>query len=303
MNNQYLKDATAGKSTKEALDLATEATQLKTKLPYATGDVTQIQKALLSFGKNILRNKQLTKFTKLVNRYVETTKTNIPSDLNEFVTYYVKNKPKMINLYSANKVVKALGGKYTTTEAKQMYIMFWTSLMITEHNKRVDEVTALSKQYNEDYYGTKIDIRKPVIRDNKAVTTSIDLQDLETAVRYEGRLKLRSDKAAYKLPTYTTDSIRSDITSKQKHNLERYGNLKLLFLNNLMVALDKAHWTDAFDLAKQLIDDGHLADVYNAYISSNISVVFEYSESVGDGGSDQQIFIDKLQKFVDKHKK
>lgn len=303
MNNSFIKNAMTGKSVQAALDLASEATKLKTKLPYASGDATQIQKALLSFSKNVLRNKQLNKFSGVVTKYVDATKTTIPSDLNEFVTYYVKNKPKMINLYGANKVVSALGGKYTTTEAKQMYVMFWTSLMITEHNKRVDEVASLSKQYSEDYYGHKIDIRKPVIRDDKVVTTSIDLSDLEAGIKHEGRLQLRSDKSAYKLPTHTTDDIRSDITSKQKHKLERYSNLKLLFLNNLMVALDKAHWDDAFDLAKQLIDDGHLADVYNAYISSNIGIVFEYSEAVGDGGSDQQIFIDKLQKFIDKHKK
>lgn len=302
MNNP-LENANKGTSVQAALDLATKATEAKKKLPYATGNVKEIQKALLSFSKNVLRNKQLNKFTKLVTKYVKTTKTNIPSDLNEFVTYYVKNKPKTVNLYIDNKVVKNLKVKYTTTEAKKLYIMFWTSLMITEHNKRVNEVELLSKQYNEEYYGHKIDIRKPVIRDGKVVTTSINLSDLEDDIKHEGRLKLRSDKAAYKLPTHTNDDIRVDITSKQKHNLERYGNLKLLFLNNLMVALDKAHWDDAFDLAKQLIDKGHLADVYNAYISSNISIVFEYSETVGDGGSDQQIFIDKLQKFIDKHKK
>ena len=152
----------------------------------------------------------------------------------------------------------------------------------------------------ENYYGQKIDIRVPVSRDGKIVGETIDIEQLQEATKYEGRLELRSKKATYKLPSSTSNEIRSSIVDNKNYDLTKFKNLKLLFLSNLMTALQKSHWDDAYELAKLLIKKGKLAAVYNSYIKSNIQIVFEYNEGVTDGNSDHQIFIDKLKKEANK---
>lgn len=302
MKNKFLDRAIQGTALDDALRLSEQLMKAKQKMPYASGSKKDIGAGLKSFSKAVLKNKQLDKFVGIVNKYEQQT-NNITetSNLQTFVNYYVSNRPKFVSMPGyTDGMKKIVGASYTEKEAKALYVQYWTSKIITEHNKRVKTAEKLAKKFDEKYYGQKIDIRVPVSRDGKIVGQTIEIEQLQEATKYEGRLELRSKKATYRLPTSTSKEIRSSIVDNKNYDLAKFKNLKLLFLSNLMIALQKSHWDDAYELSKLLIEKGRLAAVYNSYIKSNIQIVFEYNEGVADGNSDHQIFIDKLKKEADK---
>lgn len=302
MKNKFLDRAIQGTALDDALRLSEQLMKAKQKMPYASGSKKDIGAGLKSFSKQVIKNKQLDKFVGIVNKYEQQT-NNITetSNLQTFVNYYVSNRPKFVSMPGyTDGMKKIVGASYTEKEAKALYVQYWTSKIITEHNKRVKTAEKLAKKFDEKYYGQKIDIRVPVSRDGKIVGQTIEIEQLQEATKYEGRLELRSKKATYRLPTSTSKEIRSSIVDNKNYDLAKFKNLKLLFLSNLMIALQKSHWDDAYELSKLLIEKGRLAAVYNSYIKSNIQIVFEYNEGVADGNSDHQIFIDKLKKEADK---
>lgn len=302
MKNKFLDRAVQGTALEDALRVSEQLIKARSKMPYASGSKKDIGAGLKSFSKAVLKNKQLDKFVGIVNKYEQQT-NNITetSNLQTFVNYYITNKPKFVSMPGYTDGMKKIkGASYTEKEAKALYVQYWTSKIITEHNARVNTAEKLAKKFDESYYGQKIDIRVPVSRDGKIVGETLELDILQDAIKYEGRLELRSNKATYKLPSKTSDEVRSSIVDNKNYDLTKFKNLKLLFLSNLMTALQRSHWDDAYELAKLLIEKGKLAAVYNSYIKSNIQIVFEYNEGVADGNSDHQIFIDKLKKEADK---
>lgn len=302
MKNKFLDRAVQGTALEDALRVSEQLIKAKQKMPYASGSKKDIGAGLKSFSKAVLKNKKFDTFVGLVNKYEQQT-NNITetSNVKTFVSYYIKNKPKFVSMPGYTDGMKRIkGASYTEKEAKALYVQYWTSKIITEHNKRVKTAETLANEFDESYYGQKIDIRVPVSRDGKIVGETLDIEQLQEAVKYEGRLELRSKKATYKLPSKTSDEVRSNIVDNKNYNLTKFKNLKLLFLSNLMTALQKSHWDDAYELAKLLIEKGKLAAVYNSYIKSNIQIVFEYNEGVSDGNSDHQIFISKLKKEAEK---
>ena len=302
MKNKFLASAVQGTALDDALRVSEQLMKAKLKMPYASGSKKDIGAGLKSFSKQVIKNKQLDKFVGIVNKYEQQT-NNITetSNLQTFVSYYINNKPKYVSMPGYTDGMKKIkGASYTEKEAKALYVQYWTSKIITEHNARVKTAETLAKKFDESYYGQKIDIRVPVSRDGKIVGETIEIEQLQEATKYEGRLELRSKKATYKLPSHTSDEVRSSIVDNKNYDLTKFKNLKLLFLSNLMTALQKSHWDDAYELAKLLIEKGKLSAVYNSYIKSNIQIVFEYNEGVTDGNSDHQIFIDKLKKEANK---
>lgn len=302
MKNKFLERAVKGTALEDALRVSKQLMDAKNKMPYASGSKKDIGSGLKSFSKKVILNKQLDSFVKLVNKYEgQVNNKTDASNIDTFVNYYITTKPKYVNMpgYTdgMKKITKA---SYTKKEAEALYVQYWTSKIITEHNARVAEAEKLAKKYNESYYGQAIDIRTPVNRDGTIVGQTIDIKQLQDATKNEGRLQLRSKKATYKLPSSTTDEIKGIIIDSNKHELSKFNNLKLLFLSNLMVALQKSHWDDAYELASLLIKHGKLAAVYNSYIKSDIAVVFEYNEGISDSNSDQQIFIDRLKREAEK---
>lgn len=302
MKNKFLERAVQGTALEDALRVSQQLMEAKLKMPYASGSKKDIGAGLKSFSKKILSTKQLDSFIKLVHKYEAQTDTiSETSDIDVFVKHYITNKPKFVNMPGyTDGMKKILKASYTKKEAEALYVQYWTSKIITEHNTRVTEAEKLAKKYAESYYGQRIDIRQPVDRDGVIVGQTIDIKQLQEATKHEGRLHLRSQKATYRLPSSTSDEIRGIIVDSDKHTLLEFNNLKLLFLSNLMVALQKSHWDDAYEIASLLIKHGKLAAVYNSYIKSDIAVVFEYNEGVADGNSDHQIFIDKLKKEAEK---
>ena len=302
MKSKFLDKAIQGTALDDALRISEQMIKAKQKMPYASGSKKDIGAGLKSFSKAVLKKKELDKFVGIVNKYEQQT-NNITetSNLQTFVNYYINNKPKFVSMPGyTDGMKKIIGASYTEKEAKALYVQYWTSKIITEHNARVKTAETLAKKFDESYYGQKIDIRVPVSRDGKIVGETIDIEQLQEATKYEGRLELRSKKATYKLPSHTSDEVRSSIVDNKNYDLTKFKNLKLLFLSNLMTALQKSHWDDAYELAKLLIEKGKLSAVYNSYIKSNIQIVFEYNEGVTDGNSDHQIFIDKLKKEANK---
>ena len=302
MKNKFLDRAVQGTALEDALRVSEQLIKAKAKMPYASGSKKDIGAGLKSFSKAVLKNKKFDTFVGLVNKYEQQT-NNITetSNVQTFVSYYIKNKPKFVSMPGYTDGMKRIkGASYTEKEAKALYVQYWTSKIITEHNARVKTAEKLAKEFDENYYGQNIDIRVPVSRDGKIVGETLEIEQLQEAVKYEGRLELRSKKATYKLPSKTSDEVRSSIVDNKNYDLAKFKNLKLLFLSNLMTALQKSHWDDAYELAKLLIEKGKLAAVYNSYIKSNIQIVFEYNEGVTDGNSDQQVFIDKLKKEANK---
>lgn len=302
MKNKFLNNAVQGTALEDALRISEQLIKAKQKMPYASGSKKDIGAGLKSFSKQVIKNKQLDKFVGIVNKYEQQT-NNITetSNLQTFVNYYVSNRPKFVSMPGYTDGMKRIkGASYTEKEAKALYVQYWTSKIITEHNDRVKTAERLAKKFDESYYGQAIDIRMPVSRDGKIVGQTIEIEQLQEATKYEGRLELRSKKATYKLPSSTSKEVRSSIVDNKNYDLTKFKNLKLLFLSNLMTALQKSHWDDAYELAKLLIEKGKLAAVYNSYIKSNIQIVFEYNEGVTDGNSDQQVFIDKLKKEAEK---
>ena len=302
MKSKFLDKAIQGTALDDALRLSEQLMKAKQKMPYASGSKKDIGAGLKSFSKAVLKNKQLDKFVGIVNKYEQQT-NNITetSNLQTFVNYYINNKPKFVSMPGyTDGMKKIIGASYTEKEARALYVQYWTSKIITEHNARVKTAENLAKKFDESYYGQKVDIRVPVSRDGKIVGETIDVEQLQEATKYEGRLELRSKKATYKLPSKTSDEVRSSIVDNKNYDLAKFKNLKLLFLSNLMTALQRSHWDDAYELAKLLIEKGKLSAVYNSYIKSNIQIVFEYNEGVTDGNSDHQIFIDKLKKEANK---
>ena len=302
MKNKFLERAVKGTALEDALRLSQQLMDAKIKMPYASGSKKDIGAGLKSFSKKIISNKQLDNFVKLVNKYDgQVNNKTDASNIDTFINYYITNKPKYVNIpgYTGG-MKKIINASYTKKEAEALYVQYWTSRIITEHNARVDKAEKLAKKYSESYYGQRIDIRTPVNRDGTIVGQTIDIKQLQDATKNEGRLQLRSKKATYKLPSSTTKEIRGLIVDSNKHELSKFNNLKLLFLSNLMTALQKSHWDDAYELASLLIKNGKLAAVYNSYIKSDIAVVFEYNEGISDGNSDQQIFIDKLKREAEK---
>ena len=302
MKNKFLDRAVQGTALEDALRLSEQLIKAKQKMPYASGSKKDIGAGLKSFSKSVLKNKNFDKFVGIVNKYEQQT-NNITetSNVQTFVSYYIKNKPKFVSMPGyTDGMKKIIGASYTEKEAKALYVQYWTSKIITEHNARVKTAEKLAKKFDESYYGQNIDIRVPVSRDGKIVGETLGIEQLQEAVKYEGRLELRSKKATYRLPSKTSDEVRSSIVDNKNYDLTKFKNLKLLFLSNLMTALQKSHWDDAYELAKLLIEKGKLAAVYNSYIKSNIQIVFEYNEGVTDGNSDQQVFIDKLKKEANK---
>ena len=302
MKNKFLDNAVQGTALEDALRVSEQLIKARLKMPYASGSKKDIGAGLKSFSKSVLKNKQLDKFVGIVNKYEQQT-NNITetSNLQTFVNYYITNKPKFVNMPGYTDGMKKIkGASYTEKEAKALYVQYWTSKIITEHNKRVKTAEKLAKKFDESYYGQNIDIRVPVSRDGKIVGETLELDRLQDAIKYEGRLELRSKKSTYRLPSSTSNEVRSSIVDNKNYSLTKFKNIKLLFLSNLMTALQKSHWDDAYELAKLLIEKGKLAAVYNSYIKSNIQIVFEYNEGVADGNSDHQIFIDKLKKEAEK---
>lgn len=302
MKNKFLDRAVQGTALEDALRVSEQLHKAKQKMPYASGSKKDIGAGLRSFSKQVIKNKQLDKFVGIVNKYeLQTNNITETSNLQTFVNYYINNKPKFVSMPGyTDGMKKIIGASYTEKEAKALYVQYWTSKIITEHNARVKTAEKLAKKFDESYYGQNIDIRVPVSRDGKIVGQTIEIEQLQEAVKYEGRLELRSKKATYKLPSSTSNEVRSSIVDNKNYDLTKFKNLKLLFLSNLMTALQKSHWDDAYELAKLLIKKGKLAAVYNSYIKSNIQIVFEYNEGVTDGNSDQQVFIDKLKKEANK---
>ena len=302
MKSKFLDKAIKGTALDDALRLSEQLIKARLKMPYASGSKKDIGAGLKSFSKQVIKNKQLDKFVGIVNKYEQQT-NNITetSNLQTFVNYYINNKPKFVSMPGyTDGMKKIIGASYTEKEAKALYVQYWTSKIITEHNNRVKTAETLANKFDENYYGQKIDIRVPVSREGKIVGQTIEIEQLQEATKYEGRLELRSKKATYKLPSKTSDEVRSSIVDNKNYDLTKFKNLKLLFLSNLMTALQKSHWDDAYELAKLLIEKGKLSAVYNSYIKSNIQIVFEYNEGVTDGNSDHQIFIDKLKKEANK---
>ena len=302
MKNKFLDRAVQGTALDDALRLSEQLMKAKQKMPYSSGSKKDIGAGLKSFSKQVIKNKQLDKFVGIVNKYEQQT-NNITetSNLQTFVNYYVSNRPKFVSMPGyTDGMKKIVGASYTEKEAKALYVQYWTSKIITEHNARVKTAEKLAKKFDESYYGQAIDIRMPVSRDGKIVGQTIEIEQLQEATKYEGRLELRSKKATYKLPSKTSDEVRSSIVDNKNYDLAKFKNLKLLFLSNLMTALQRSHSDDAYELAKLLIEKGKLSAVYNSYIKSNIQIVFEYNEGVADGNSDHQIFIDKLKKEAEK---
>ena len=302
MKSKFLDKAIKGTALDDALRLSEQLIKARLKMPYASGSKKDIGAGLKSFSKQVIKNKQLDKFVGIVNKYEQQT-NNITetSNLQTFVNYYINNKPKFVSMPGyTDGMKKIIGASYTEKEAKALYVQYWTSKIITEHNNRVKTAETLANKFDENYYGQKIDIRVPVSRDGKIVGQTIEIEQLQEATKYEGRLELRSKKATHKLPYKTSDEVRSSIVDNKNYDLTKFKNLKLLFLSNLMTALQKSHWDDAYELAKLLIEKGKLSAVYNSYIKSNIQIVFEYNEGVTDGNSDHQIFIDKLKKEANK---
>ena len=302
MKSKFLDKAIQGTALDDALRVSEQLIKARLKMPYASGSKKDIGAGLKSFSKQVIKNKQLDKFVAIVNKYEQQT-NNITetSNVQTFVNYYITNKPKFVSMPGYTDGMKKIkGASYTEKEAKALYVQYWTSKIITEHNKRVKTAETLANKFDENYYGQKIDIRVPVSRDGKIVGQTIEIEQLQEATKYEGRLELRSKKATYKLPSKTSDEVRSSIVDNKNYDLTKFKNLKLLFLSNLMTALQKSHWDDAYELAKLLIEKGKLSAVYNSYIKSNIQIVFEYNEGVTDGNSDHQIFIDKLKKEANK---
>lgn len=302
MKNTFLGRANQGTALEDALRVSQQLMDAKNKMPYASGSKKDIGAGLKSFSKKVISNKQLKSFVNLVNKYEgQINNKTDTSNIDVFVNYYMTTKPKYVNMpgYTdgMKKIIKA---SYTKKEAESLYVQYWTSKIITEHNERVAEAEKLAKKYNESYYGQSIDIRTPVNRDGTIVGQTIDIKQLQEATKHEGRLQLRSKQATYKLPSSTTKEVRDLIVDSNKHDLSKFNNLKLLFISNLMVALQKSHWDDAYELASLLVKHGKIAAVYNSYIKSDIAVVFEYNEGISDGNSDQQIFIDRLKREAEK---
>lgn len=302
MKNKFLERAVKGTALEDALRVSQQLMEAKLKMPYASGSKKDIGAGLKSFSKKIISNKQLNNFVNLVNKYEgQVNNKTDASNIDTFVNYYITTKPKYVNMPGyTDGMKKIINASYTKKEAESLYVQYWTSKIITEHNARVAEAEKLAKKYSESYYGQSIDIRTPVNRDGTIVGQTINIKQLQDATKNEGRLQLRSKKATYKLPSSTTDEIRGLIVDSNKHELSKFNNLKLLFLSNLMVALQKSHWDDAYELASLLVKHGKLAAVYNSYIKSDIAVVFEYNEGISDSNSDQQIFIDKLKREAEK---
>lgn len=301
MKNKFLERAVQGTALDDALRVSQQIMEAKLKMPYATGSKRDIGAGLKSFSKKILSSKQLDKFVKLVHKYEEQTgNISDTSDIDVFVKHYLTNKPKFVNMPGyTDGMKKILKASYTKKEAEALYVQYWTSKIITEHNERVTAAAKLSKRFNETAYGQYIDIRKPVVRDGSIVGQTVDLKNLQKATEHEEKLHLRSKKDTYKLPSSTSDEIRGLIIDSDIHTLSKFSNLKLLFLSNLMVALQKSHWDDAYEIASLLIKHGKLAAVYNSYMKSNIAVVFEYNEGIADGNSDHTLFTDRLVKLVE----
>nr|DAT38870.1 MAG TPA: hypothetical protein [Caudoviricetes sp.] len=302
MKNKFLEHAVQGTALEDALRVSQQIMEARLKMPYASNNKKDIGAGLKSFSKKILSSKQLDKFINLVNKYEgQVNNKTDASNIDAFVIYYMTNKPKYISMPGYTDGFKKIAkASYTKKEAEALYVQYWTSKIITEHNARVSTAETLAKKYSESYYGQRIDIRQPVNRDGVIVGKTIDIKQLQDATQHEGRLQLRSKKATYKLPSSTSEEIRGDIIDNNRHSLSKFNNLKLLFLSNLMVALQKSHWDEAYEVASLLIKHGKLAAVYNSYIKSNIAVVFEYNEGISDGNSDQQIFIDKLKREAEK---
>lgn len=302
MKNKFLERATQGTALDDALRVSQQIMEAKLKMPYAIGSKKDIGAGLKSFSKQILSSKQLDKFVKLVHKYEQQTDSiTETSDIDVFVKHYVTTKPKFVSMPGYTDGFKKINkASYTKKEAEALYVQYWTSKIITEHNKRVATAAKLSKKFNETAYGQYIDIRQPVVRDGSIVGQTVGFKNLQKATEHEEKLHLRSKKKTYKLPSSTSDEIRSIIIDSDIHLLSKFNNLKLLFLSNLMVALQKAHWDDAYEVASLLIKHGKLAAVYNSYIKSNIAVVFEYNEGIADGNSDQQIFVEKLKREAEK---
>lgn len=303
MKNKFLDKAIKGTALDDALMISEQLMKAKLKMPYASGSKKDIGAGLKSFSKAVLKNNnKFDQFVGIVNKYEQQT-NNITetSNVKTFVSYYITNKPKFVSMPGYTDGMKKIkNASYTEKEAKALYVQYWTSKIITEHNERVKTAETLAKKFDESYYGQKIDIRVPVSREGKIVGETIEIDRLQDAIKYEGRLELRSKKATYKLPYRTSNEVRSSIVDNKNYDLTKFKNLKLLFLSNLMTALQKSHWDDAYEIASLLIEKGKLSAVYNSYIKSNIQIVFEYNEGVADGNSDHQIFIGKLKKEAEK---
>ena len=71
-------------------------------------------------------------------------------------------------------------------------------------------------------------------------------------------------------------------------------------LDNLVYAMRKANWFEALELVEKALRQGHAAAVYDAYIESGVSIVFEYNEKLGDGEliSSESKFINALKNIL-----
>ena len=290
-----------------------------------TGNKTQYRQAISRLARKIIKNKSMfNEFMSGVKKYVvDTNQTNKEQfNPNTFVNYYIKEKPTSIKYLSATEEYNVFNDlsmydlknkkrKYNKLEGIQLYVQYVLDAMITQHNKKLTDISDLEYKYiNKDNKFksnyTKVDVEKSVA----GVKTTMDLTEFMHQFLNEDIINVKSKKETYLvLDSYDEDIRKKILTfnddgSLDKKSLRELDSYTLLFINNLAYALAKSGWNDAYNKVLEMIRKDMIKEIYEIYNSLNIELVWKYSEDSpiddGNGSYDNESkLVEALEKAIE----
>lgn len=283
------------KNAKKATALSAVMKTIET--PLEAKEYDTYAKGLKTFSKN-LSDKDIKSFMKLVMQYNKDNglKTEVAKPTVFMAAAKGRKKGETMHLPSMDITLDET--VWNKKQAARLYVQYWADRIIGDYNKKLEKAQKFyNKQYDAEFVAPRLDIHK---LSNEKDFRVITLSEFENIInKYSEAVALRGNPNTYRLPP-RIDKYVSDILSSDKHNLKYYKNTKLLFLDNLVYAMRKASWFEALSLVEKSLKQGHAAAVYDAYIESGISIIFEYNEKLGDGEliSSESKFIDKLKNIL-----
>ena len=308
---------------KNVKEFAKAETSLRTK------NKTQYRQAISRLARKIIKNKSMfNEFMSGVKKYVADTNQTSKEQFNPntFVNYYIKEKPTSIKYLSATEEYNVFNDlsmydlknkkrKYNKLEGIQLYVQYVLDAMITQHNKKLTDISDLESKYiNKDNKFksnyTKVDVEKSVA----GVKTTMDLTEFMHQFLNEDIIDAKSKKETYLvLDSYDKDIRKNILTfnddgSLNKKGLRDLGSYTLLFINNLAYALAKSGWNDAYNKVLEMIRKDMIKEIYDIYNRLNIELVWKYSEDSpvddGNGSYDNESkFVAELDKAINSKNK
>lgn len=298
---------------------------------------TQYRQAIARLAKKIVSNERnYNEFINGVKKYAEDTGQKDKAGFNPdaFINYYTdttNGKVTEITYLSSTEKYNVFDDirplslrnkdrKYNEAEGRELFVKYAIDAMITQHNQRLTNIEKLEKKYSEKdtdsneatktvFNGTyvKVDLEKSVAGSK----TTMNLDEFLHQFLNEDIIDIKSREDSYIVLDSYSDDVRNKLLKYNvndeyrltKKSLRDTGSYTLMFINNLTYALAKFGWYKAYKKVLEMIQKDMLKEIYEAYNSLNIELVWKYNEDnpVDDGNGsydDESTLLEALNKAM-----